>query len=197
MFSCVIFDFGNVLARFDTEQLTEGFGLCREDRDLIKKAVFDRKYWDLLDLGKIDDDACMEMYKEQLPPRLYEVADRVYQSWATSLPQIPGMEELCRALKEKGVRLYLLSDISKGFARTHAHYPVLSLFDGLVFSAEEGRMKPDEELFRTVLNRYHIPASESAFVDDRQANVDGAERVGITGILFDGDVEKLSRRLLG
>lgn len=197
MFSCVIFDFGNVLARFDTELLTEGFGLCREDRDQIKKAVFDRKYWDLLDLGKIDDDACMLMYKEQLPPRLYDVADRVYQSWTTSLPQIPGMEALCRTLKENGVRLYLLSDISKGFARVHAHYPVLSLFDGLVFSAEEGRMKPDEELFRLVLNRYNICAAEAAFVDDRQVNIEGANHVGITGILFDGDVEKLSRRLLG
>ena len=47
-------------------------------------------------------------------------------------------------------------------------------------------VKPNPEIYQLLLNRYHLQASESI---DRPANVEGANHVGIHGILFKGSLD--------
>lgn len=63
------------------------------------------------------------------------------------------------------------------------------MFEGIVVSGEEKMVKPNPEIYQLLLNRYDLQASESIFIDDRQVNVDGANRVGIHGILFTGSLD--------
>jgi len=58
-----------------------------------------------------------------------------------------------------------------------------------VISGEEKMVKPNPEIYNLLLSRYNLKASESIFIDDRQGNVDGANQVGITGVLFKGSNE--------
>ena len=66
------------------------------------------------------------------------------------------------------------------------HARLFELFDGIVVSGEEKMVKPNPEIYNLLLGRYNLNASESVFIDDRQRNVDGANQVGIQGILFTG-----------
>ena len=51
-------------------------------------------------------------------------------------------------------------------------------------SSEERCAKPDPEIFELLLARLSVPARAALLVDDNPANVAGAIRVGMDGIVF-------------
>ena len=62
-------------------------------------------------------------------------------------------------------------------------------FDTIVISAEVGRVKPDPEIYRLALGQAQVQPHEALFVDDFSTNIEGCEKVGMRGILFqDPDV---------
>ncbi len=190
-----IFDFGNVLANFYEEMLTAPYVADEVLRKTISDVVFDRLYWDKLDDGTITDKEVREEIRRRLPEEQRELGCLVYDSWVKTLTPVPGMGELVTALKKKGKKLYLLSNISIGFAETYREVPwlkaLLGQFDGLVFSGVIGMIKPNRDIFEHLLDTYDLKPEECLFIDDRQANIDGARAVGVDGYLFDGDAEKL------
>lgn len=194
-----IFDFGNVLANFYEEMLTEPYVADVTLRKTISEVVFDRLYWDKLDDGTISDQEVRDEIRRRLPDENGELGCLVYDSWVKTLTPVTGMSELVGELKEKGKKLYLLSNISIGFAETYQEVPwlkeLLGQFDGLVFSGVIGMVKPNRDIFEYLLHTYSLKAEECIFIDDRKENLQGAEKVRIGGYLFDGDAEKLRKYL--
>ena len=94
----------------------------------------------------------------------------------------------------------MLSNISRYFVENYEKVPGLrslfTLFDGLVFSAPVGMVKPTPEIFHYLLDKFHLRAEECTFIDDSELNVEGARNVGIKAILFQNDVEKLKKEIL-
>lgn len=195
-----IFDFGQVLVRFDPEYMTHAEIAEPAQVKALKDIVFDRLYWDPLDAGAMTDEQAKAAICSRLPAESHADACRVYDRWLFHLPPIKGMEELLRQIKADGGKLFLLSNISIGFAQNWAQVPQLralfSLFEGLVFSGPLGITKPNKAIFDHLLNTYGLRAEDSCFIDDSQKNVAGAEAAGIAGILFSGDAEALKKRLL-
>ena len=195
-----IFDFGNVIAEFFPDRLTAPFVSNEGERKIISEVVFDRLYWDKLDNGSITDDEVKEALCKRLDAGQREVACKVYDNWINSLTPVPNMKELIFDLKKSGKKLYLLSNISRGFAESYRDTKwiaeILDLFDGLVFSGPIGIVKPSAEIFEHLLCKYDLKAEECLFVDDSQKNINGAMAAGINGYLFDGDAQKL-RKYIG
>lgn len=195
-----IFDFGNVLAEFYPDRLTAPFVEDAEERKVIADVVFDRLYWDKLDDGSITDDEVKEGIRSRLSGERGEVGCRVYDNWIESLTPVPGMEKLVEDIRKSGKRIYLLSNISTGFAENYGKAQwiseLFSNFDGFVFSGVAELVKPNREIFEHILGKFGLEAGECLFIDDNSNNIKGAESVGIKGYLFDGDAEKL-RDFLG
>ncbi|MBN2084835.1 MAG: HAD family phosphatase [Anaerolineales bacterium] len=59
-------------------------------------------------------------------------------------------------------------------------------FDTIVFSGVEKCRKPDEKIYRLALARLGVSPGEAMFFDDFQENVDGANRIGMQAVLFEG-----------
>jgi len=57
-------------------------------------------------------------------------------------------------------------------------------FNTIIISAEVKLAKPDPRIFRLILERLEVEASQAIFIDDMQRNVEGAEAVGLHGIQF-------------
>ncbi len=190
-----IFDFGNVLGRFCPEEMTGAIATDPADAAVICPVVFDRLYWDKLDCGGITDDEIKADVCARLPQKYHADACRIYDRWHTLMPPVPAMRELVAEIKAVGGRLYLLSNISIGFAEQYGEVDwireLFSLFDGLVFSGSIGLAKPDPAIFEHLLKQYDLLAEECVFVDDSPKNIAACEAVGIRGILFDGDAAKL------
>lgn len=115
------------------------------------------------------------------------------------MPPVPKMPELVLDIKAQGGRIYLLSNISIGFAEQYHEVEwirdLFSLFNGLVFSGTIGMAKPNRDIFEYILNRYDLRAEESVFIDDSSINIAACEEVGIRGILFDGSADKVRETL--
>ena len=102
-----------------------------------------------------------------------------------SLREKPETVKLVRALRQRGLDLYCLSNmpspIYQHLRRRHTFWDV---FRGVVISGEIQMMKPEPQIFTHLLERFGLRAQESVLVDDLQANVDGAQGVGLHAIRF-------------
>ena len=195
MIKNVIFDFGNVLVKYDPVYIVSGFSDNQEDIQAVASVLFDRLYWDRLDEGTIEDSEVVEESKKRLPKRLHALIEKSYYGWIDRLPEISGISALIESLKSRGVKLYLLSNISQYFADRYQRFSILRQFDGLVFSGVIHKVKPSKEIFEHLFFTYGVKAEESVFIDDAQRNIDGATAVGLTTYLFDGDSKKLEEYL--
>ena len=196
-----IFDLGNVIVHFEPEYMTAKYLKNEEDIQLVSDVVFDRIFWDNLDEGTITDEEVIAGIRSRLPERLHNGAISTFEHWHENLPLVDGMFELLCQLKKDGNKLFLLSNISIFFAENYHRNKeiksVLDMFDGLVFSGPIGITKPNESIFRHLLDKYNLNANECVFIDDRLINIQGAEKVGIKGILFNGNADDLIGELQG
>ena len=194
-----VFDFGNVLTLFSPEELTAAYVQDPVARLQIREAVFDRLYWDALDAGTITDEEVKAGFCSRLPAELHTAACQVYDGLIDLRTPLDGMPQLVKEIKDKGGKLYLLSNISIYFAENYHRNPwikeLLGLFDGLVFSGPIGLTKPNREIFEYLLKKYQLNAEECIFIDDTLRNIQGAEALGFQTYLFDGDAEKLRKTL--
>ena len=93
---------------------------------------------------------------------------------------------------------YLYPPLTKGL-RTDAHAAVLGLFfcfctkkempflkymDGTVFSCDVKQLKPEADIYQTLLDKFGLKAEECVFIDDRPVNCEGAQKAGIHTICF-------------
>ncbi len=194
-----IFDFGKVLVEFEPAYMTGQYITDAEDIKLVSETLFDRFYWDKLDDGTIRNEDFLTAVNERLPERLHGDVENIYRNWYRHLPLIKGMKEILLRLKTEGHSLYLLSNISCYFAENYAKVPALKelfeLFDGLVFSGPIGMVKPNAEIYQYLLDKYELQAEECTFIDDSVMNIEGAKRMGIQTILFEGSAEELEKRI--
>ena len=85
--------------------------------------------------------------------------------------------------KKKGYKIYLLSNYPRqGFEFVTKEYEQLfGIFDGGVVSCYVHQLKPEREIYETILARYGLEAQRALFIDDLQKNIEGAMKAGIHG----------------
>ena len=101
----VIFDFGRVIVTFDELEMTR-VNIPNEDEAVLAHSViFDRAYWDLLDLGDIADEVVEEGIRSRLPAHLHEAAEllRAYEGkvWQQIFPSGGTFPELLKLRPQK------------------------------------------------------------------------------------------------
>lgn len=187
MIKNVVFDFGQVLVHFEPEYMCSCYLDDKDDIKLTADILFDRLYWDRLDMGTIEDEELISAVKARLPKRLHDAAEKIYYNWYYNIPEIEGMRKVIALCREKGFGVFLLSNISRGFAERRNEIPILSELDGCIFSSTAGLIKPSREIFEHLCQSFDLTPSETLFIDDNEQNVDGADKFGIIAYHFDGN----------
>jgi putative hydrolase of the HAD superfamily len=100
---------------------------------------------------------------------------------------------LASRLKQAGCKTAILSNTEKPVAEL-INKLKYDAFDVTVLSCLEGTAKPGREIYDLTLDRLATPAKHTLFIDDRQANIDGAKQAGLQTILFKG-VDQLKKDL--
>ena len=195
MIKNIVFDFGNVLVSFDPRYMTRQYVKDEGDVALVSEVLFDRLYWDKLDAGTITDGEVVSSACERLPERLHGSVEKIYYNWIYNIPEIPGMREIVERVRGEGKSIYLLSNICEYFAEHVDEIDIIKGFDRLILSARAGHVKPHADMFEYLCRTCGIVAEETLFIDDNEANIEGARAFGINAYLFDGDVEALGRYL--
>ena len=89
--------------------------------------------------------------------------------------------DFIRSIKPR-IKTGTISDAWLGARQNVNKYVNSELFDIIVFSAEEGVMKPDPEIYQRALNRLSVESWETVFIDDRLPNILGARQLGMHAI---------------
>lgn len=182
----IVFDLGGVLFRRDPKRCTPDF------IDFFAFVRFPHmpKFWEEYDRGTLSLEQVKELLcREKGVDRT--TCDRYVEEAILKQEEIRPTADLVAELKAAGYRLYVLSNMSREFIDFLRRKPVYRYFDGEVVSCEELTVKPEERIYRILLERYGLDPQETLFIDDRKANIEAAERLGIHGFLFDhADPEK-------
>ncbi|WP_226003205.1 HAD-IA family hydrolase [Paenibacillus sp. BJ-4] len=68
------------------------------------------------------------------------------------------------------------------FENVTEKYNFFELFDGGVASYEANQVKPEEGIYKKLIDRYKINPEESIFIDDLQHNIEAANKLGFNTI---------------
>jgi len=91
---------------------------------------------------------------------------------------------LIKELADAGHRLVLLSNAPANMAAVISALPFAARFEHLAFSGCLKAVKPDPEVFHTVLARLGASPEAVIFVDDRSENVEAAAALGMRTVRF-------------
>ena len=195
MIKNIIFDMGNVLLRYDPEVCLNRFVKREEDRALIRRELFEGPEWVQGDLGHITDEQRFDGVSRRVPQELHTELRQCAEQWHMCMEPVHGAKEFCAYAKEQGYRLYVLSNASSSFYQYFPRFAPFEYFDGLVVSCDIHIVKPDIRIYRYLLETYGLVPEECFFIDDMAANVEGARKAGISGAVFGGDFDEISKFL--
>jgi len=109
--------------------------------------------------------------------------------------EIGGSVEVLAELRAAGVPLYALTNWSaETFVVARERFEFLGWFDGVLVSGEERMIKPDPRFFKLLQDRFGLAPEATFYVDDSEANVAAARRLGFDAVRFTGP-EQLRREL--
>lgn len=175
----VVFDIGGVLLDWDPRHLYRQLIPDPAELEWFLSEVCTPEWNATLDAGRSFDEACDELAIH------YPGHAGLIHAWKRQdemiAGEIPGTPELVRALRDRGIPLYLLTNMpSDVFRARYQRFAVLRQFDGAVVSGDEGVVKPSRAIFCRLADRYGLDPGRSLFIDDSGVNVRGAVTAGFT-----------------
>ena len=194
MIKNVVFDFGRVLIDWDPRNLFRKVFESEEEMEYFLANVCTQEWNNLQDSERTYAEGIAELVPKF--PQYEREINIYFDRWIEMLgEEYPATAKLKKILRAEGYRLYGLSNWSaETFPQVEATYTFVKDLDGMVISGYEGVQKPDERIYRILLERYNLRPEETVFFDDNIDNVIGAREVGIHAILF-RDAEQAERDL--
>ncbi len=179
----VIMDLGGVMLEWNPDHLLRRFQPDPALRGQLRAAIFGPD-WRLFDRGHLSEAELIERLEigsGQSRDDLVEIIAAVRES----LLEKPETVKLVRALHQRGLHMYCLSNMpSPMYEHLRRQHTFWDVFRGVVISGEIQMMKPEPQIYLHLLERFGLRAQECVFVDDLQVNVEGAKGVGLHAIQF-------------
>ena len=187
MIKAVVFDFGGVMTTttmpervramvqtlgIDWKIVEDGFGRYRRqmDGDFMTMDEMYARIW--ADAGvSIAPEVQAKIISEDQASFLYRNESTL--AWM-------------RDLKARGFRIGILTNMCTDFARRFREtFPdFIALADAMVISGEERLYKPQREIYDRLRERIGCASDELCFIDDAEANCQGAREAGWQAIRF-------------
>lgn len=179
----IIFDIGGVLSVYhDFETYFKWEQQLKLPQGNLFKIIYDNPVSRQAMLGKATvADVWEQVGKElNLPPDgLQKLQEDIWNGYRWN----SEMLDFVRSLKPD-YKTGILSDAWADARESMEDIINKDLFDAIVFSAEEGVLKPDPVLFQRALEHLGVKPEEAILLDDREANIQGAQEFGMRGVHF-------------
>lgn len=182
--SVIVFDLGNVLIPFDYKPMIAKFNEIENEMGDNFARLYRENYHihRAYEKSELSTEEFLRIMMKWTNDKMSRGEFCRYFSDIFSLNQ--NVIDLLPRLKEN-YSLILLSntnEIHKNYGYIHNGF--LKNFDRLFLSHEVGSVKPEEKIYRAVENFTEAPSAEHLFIDDIEDYVNGAKRLGWSGIQF-------------
>lgn len=191
----VIFDFGNVLLRWDPNFLYKKLIPDENERQHFLTQICSPDWNMEQDRGRPWNDAVSELVAQH--PDKEDLIRAFHHRWHETLPgAIDGSVAILETLKAQDTPLYAITNFSvEKLEECEDRFPFLAnSFRDIVVSGEVELLKPDPKIYNILIERNTLDPRDCVFIDDSPANVETANSLGMTGLHF-ATPEKLSADL--
>ena len=179
----IIFDIGMVLIDFHWRTTMQKLGIPENIIDTLDRNMVNHPLWNHFDLDDIPESELIQKFKE-LSPECSEYIDLFMNNLDDVVDMFPDADKWLKSLKDRGYHVYLLSNYPRRLFALHTpRFHFLPYTDGRVVSYECHITKPDERIYQRLSSKYNLIPEECIFLDDRQANLDAAEKLGFNTLL--------------
>lgn len=158
----------------------------------------------LLERGELSEAGFLGPLGDALSRRLARPVDLsdFADVWFGHLEVNAELVERLREWRDDGLRLALCTNnVREWEPRWRAMLPIDELFEIVVDSAQVGVRKPEERIYRIVVERLGgVAPEECLLLDDLEANCEGARAIGMRAVLFsstDQALAEVERELSG
>lgn len=199
MIKNIIFDLGNVIINYNQKKIINNFTEKEEEIKYIYDEIFHAPEWTLMDLGDITNDEAIEIINKRNEFKYEKLTQEFLHEWHKKQPINRDIVEIAKILKNNGYNLFVLSNMANQTYEYFKNDEFFSLCTGIVISAHEHVKKPDEKVYRLLLDRYNLNAEECLFIDDDDSkkNYETANKIGIKGRrIMPNQVEDVKKLLL-
>lgn len=185
MIKNIIFDIGGVLIDFHWKRTMQEKGCSSDAIACLEEKIVMSEAWNALDLNMIPEKEVFDRFRD-IAGEHAEAIDRLLEYKGEIVTPFPDSRTWMMQLKEKGYRIYLLSNYPQSFFEIHARerFDFMDLIDGAVISYEQRCIKPDKKIYTHLLEKYALKPQECVFIDDRPVNVEAARELGMQAIHF-------------
>jgi glucose-1-phosphatase len=189
----VVFDLGNVLISFRPEEFLKAKNYPENTRMTILADVFGSREWLMLDNGDITTEEAIMGISSTSSLSVHEIG-LIFAVRHEILYPLTRNIKILPELKKAGFRLYYLSNFPADLwehvtAAEKAKYDFFGFFDGGIISAEARASKPEPGIYNQLLSRYGLKSEECLYIDDLEANVNTAVKIGMHGMVTFGSTE--------
>lgn len=190
----IIFDFGGVLVDWNPRYLFKDIFNDDEKMEHFLGNICTDSWNVQQDAGRTLADGT-KILQEQFPEES-EMIQQFYDGWEVMLKdQIPENTKLLSQFDREKFRLWGLTNWSgETFPIALERFDFFKEFEGIVVSGDEKMIKPNEDIYLLLLERYSLKAEESIFIDDNYNNIVAANKLGFQTIHFTANVN-LEKRL--
>jgi len=182
----VVFDLWNTIAVWPEDLWAETRPKVAEQLGLTIEEFEKRWYGDLApmrEVGPIGDVLALFDLSPEAVERVTALRRAVTRK---GLVPVPTAVETIMALRERGLKIGLITVCSEDVVSLWEETAFQGLFDAEVFSAAVGLRKPDPRIYRLALELLGVEPAEAIFVGDgANDELAGAERVGMRAIGVD------------
>ena len=194
----IIFDLGNVIIKGTHSSIIKQYAKNKEEKEFIEDIFLKSPEWNLMDTGMITNDKSIIEIQKRTDKKFYNLIEVALHEWYKKLQVNEDIVDIAKKLKLQNYRIYVLSNMAEA---TYLHIKEIDFFrlcDGIVISAYEKIKKPDEKIFKILLERYNLKAEECLFIDDDDTNRSyiTANKLGILGRKVEPNSEKDIIKLL-
>ena len=182
MIKNVIFDIGNVILKFNVEEVLKKFTDSQEEQKFIMENIIKSPEWleyALIDTGYISREEAIDIVSDRTNHSNDELIKNFWYNYNNYAFVNTEILDLIKELKNKGYSVYLLSNINSYTTENVARSGLFELVDGYILSYQVHQVKPYEGIYKTLLEKYNLTANECLFIDDNQKNIVTGNKLGI------------------
>jgi HAD superfamily hydrolase (TIGR01509 family) len=182
----LIFDLGNVIIDIDYDfSIRELKKILPNEKHYLTADFFPSSFHKDYEKGMISSDqfrnAVRELYQENFSN---EQIDHIWNSLLKDIPQeridlVRNLnQDFGTAVLSNTNEIHILKFNEILNAQTSIN-GLSEMFDRVFLSHEMGLAKPDEAIYKAVINEIQVEPNRVLFFDDLLANLEGAKRVGL------------------
>ncbi len=161
--------------------------------EYLTKRISDRWGVDVEKVMKVLNNS-MDIVRQPNAPKIFDLwkdnlkewgveinGDEFLQWWFSGEQLQQEIVDLCKKLKEKGFKVFILSNNFRERTNYYRNnFPeIFDAVDNAYFSWETGFVKPSQEAFKHVLKENHLHPEDVVYIDDSEKNLYIAKGLGI------------------